>query len=495
MFTTRYVLAELRRRRGRTILTALGLGVGVALVVAVTALSQGLADAQDEVLRPLSGVGTDMSMTRPLRPASDAAGGDPFAGLSAAERKQLRDENRPRRLDLTSLGDPGDTFESDNFMSSQLTLPASTTAKISGLDGVREAAGGLTLNAVHVTGVVPEQSQQQGGFGPPAGGVPAAGARPDNLDFSSISVSGVDPTTPTLGAMTEAQVTKGSYLTAGDAREAVLSEGYAKRMGLIVGDEVRLGGKTFEVVGISSPPLGGTAADLYVKLDQLQRLAGRDGRVNAVYVRAASTDDVSRVSREMERLVDGASVTTTEDLAQRVGGSLVDARNLASKLGTALAVVALAAAILIAMLLTLSSVAKRTRELGTLKAIGWKQSRVVRQVSGEALAQGVLGGVVGAALGVGVAAAVGALGLTLEASVASTGAGTAPGPLPGLPGGGFGTGQIVSGTTDVVLHAPVSAQLVLLAVALSILGGLLAGAVGGLRAARLRPADALRNLD
>ena len=37
--------------------------------------------------------------------------------------------------------------------------------------------------------------------------------------------------------------------------------------------------------------------------------------------------------------------------------------------------------------------------------------------------------------------------------------------------------------------------LVVLAIALSILAGLLAGSVGGLRAARLRPAEALRNLD
>ena len=75
------------------------------------------------------------------------------------------------------------------------------------------------------------------------------------------------------------------------------------------------------------------------------------------------------------------------------------------------------------MLLTLSSVAKRTKELGTLKAIGWPQSKVVRQVSGESLVQGALGGVVGAVLGIGAAAAVSALGLTLKASVAAAGGG------------------------------------------------------------------------
>ncbi len=41
MFYITYVMAELRRRLGRTILTALGLGIGVGLVVTVTALSNG----------------------------------------------------------------------------------------------------------------------------------------------------------------------------------------------------------------------------------------------------------------------------------------------------------------------------------------------------------------------------------------------------------------------------------------------------------------------
>jgi ABC-type lipoprotein release transport system permease subunit len=46
VFYLRYLGSELRRRRGRTIFTALGLGVGVGLVVAVSALSSGLDDAQ-----------------------------------------------------------------------------------------------------------------------------------------------------------------------------------------------------------------------------------------------------------------------------------------------------------------------------------------------------------------------------------------------------------------------------------------------------------------
>ena len=47
MFRLAYIGQELRRRRGRALLTALGLGLGIALVVAVTSLSTGLDRAQD----------------------------------------------------------------------------------------------------------------------------------------------------------------------------------------------------------------------------------------------------------------------------------------------------------------------------------------------------------------------------------------------------------------------------------------------------------------
>jgi ABC-type lipoprotein release transport system permease subunit len=50
-------------------------------------------------------------------------------------------------------------------------------------------------------------------------------------------------------------------------------------------------------------------------------------------------------------------------------------------------------------------------------------------------------------------------------------------------------------TVTVQLAAPISLDLVLLAVGLALAGGLLAGALGGWRASRLRPADALRRLD
>ena len=47
------------------------------------------------------------------------------------------------------------------------------------------------------------------------------------------------------------------------------------------------------------------------------------------------------------------------------------------------------------ILFTISGVSRRTREFGTLKAIGWSNGRIVRQVAGESLVNGLIGGVIG----------------------------------------------------------------------------------------------------
>ena len=59
-------------------------------------------------------------------------------------------------------------------------------------------------------------------------------------------------------------------------------------------------------------------------------------------------------------------MVTTKQLADQVTGSLKDAKRLADRLGGVLAIIVLGAAFVIAVLLTLSSVAKRVREIGTL---------------------------------------------------------------------------------------------------------------------------------
>lgn len=491
MFHLRYLAAELRRRRGRTILTALGLGVGVGLVITVTALSAGLDDAQDEVLEPLTGVGTDMTVNRPISfdEGEASAGAGPGAGLSAEEQKQLERENGGAGLDFDELGDPGEKFETDRFVPTDLSFPAKEAKRIAATEGVEAVSSALTLDVLHLKGEIPDTSEGPViQTGPPPSGGEAAGGE---IGFEPLTVTGVDASHTDLGLVQADQIVDGRFLRPSEPDSAIVSQAYADENGLGVGDDVKVGSKDFRIAGISSAPLGGTSSDVYVPLATLQKLSDREGRVNQLQVRAASVDDVDSVASAIEDEFGGSEVTTASDVADRVSGSLVSAQNLSDKLGAALAIVALGAAVGLATLLTLSSVSKRTRELGTLKAMGWRQRLVVRQVSGESLAQGLLGGAAGILIGLGGSALIGALDITLEATAGAEET-VAGGPEMAIRGPGD---QVVSGTSTVVLGAPVDASLIALAVALAVAGGLVAGAIGGLRAARLRPAVALRSVE
>ena len=94
----------------------------------------------------------------------------------------------------------------------------------------------------------------------------------------------------------------------------------------------------------------------------------------------------------------------------------------------------------------------------------------------------------GAVVGIGGAAIVTLIGPTLEATVLQR-------PRRRRCRARSARARSPHGSTDVALTRRSTRQLILLAIGLAMLGGLIAGAVGGMRAARLRPAEALRSLE
>jgi putative ABC transport system permease protein len=260
---------------------------------------------------------------------------------------------------------------------------------------------------------------------------------------------------------------------------------------LKVGSTLSINGSTYHVVGLVNPTLSGQTADVYYPLATMQTLASQSNRVNMVLVKAKSASDVDNVAKAIQQILPGAQVVTTKLLADQVTGSLKDAKKIADRFGGALAAIVLAAAFAIAVLLTLSAVAKRTREIGTLRAIGWPKSKVVRQLLLETTGIGVVGAAVGVGLGVLAGFLVEQFSPTLTAT------------RPSLPGQGSSTlSQLVPTvqslsspvTTHTHLTVPLHLSTLLIGIGVAIVGGLLAGAVGGWRAARLAPAVALRDL-
>ena len=555
MFYVRYLRNELLRRRGRTIVTLLGLGLGVALVIAIASLSAGLDRAQKKTLNPLGGIGTDLTVTLSPQQNQGGFGGGPGGGSSdlvAANQSVLTDLSKLGKAGTHFVHDfflPG----------SQLTFRQSAAKQVASLANVAQVTSGLTLLAEHQEGVVPkivaklktggqtfrfqrniprptakqfeamqaciDKLRAKNGTGPSSGGaggnggggfgggpvdrgafakcLPAGLRRlrtqfttpqqtlrqvldppQTNITTSSYTIGGVDQTQATMGVVTTAQVTKGRFLSPGGGKEALVSSAYAAKHKLKVGSTLDLNGRSFTIVGLVNPPLGGQSADVYLPLAQLQSLANEKGLANVILVRATDSSKVGAVEAAIKRALQQAQIASSKQVADKISGSLVDASNLSHNLGLVLSIVAAAAAFLLAALLALSSVGKRVRELGTLKALGWTQRMVVRQIAGESLAQGAVGGVLGIVLGVLAALAIDAFGPTLTASASTAGGSSL-----------LGAGTIRTATNAVSLSAPVGAGVLATGFALALLGGLIAGAAGALRAARLRPADALRQME
>jgi ABC-type antimicrobial peptide transport system permease subunit len=510
MFGT-YLRRELRRRARQSSIIALGLALGIGLVITVTALSSGVKNAQSSVLHSLYGQDTDITVTQAPTAGSGAGGQFNFRGTfgNGASAKA------------------GTKVNIDNLNSTGLSaLGDSAVTSVSKLSNVAAAAGGLTLTDTKTSFTIPNFNASGGGFQPGSGSGGGGGRFNGSGNLpTSVSVNGTELTgdAAALGPLSTAKLASGRTLSASDVNSdvALVDSNYAKSNKLSVGDTVRLAKTKFTIVGLVSQPAAGNPPDVYIPLARAQALgtaAGKSlkGEVNTIYVAADSAASINTVSKAISGEMPKATVTNSSSLASQLTGSLSSASSLASNLGKWLAIAVLVAAFLLASLLTMSAVSRRVREFGTLKALGWTSRRVVGQVVGEALVIGVIGGVVGVGLGYLGSTLVGHFTPPLTAAVgAATGSATPGGARSfngGFPGGGFGgapgggNGSAFAGrfraltaadTHNVVVHltAPVTLGAIAAAVLLAVAGGLIAGSFGGWRAARLRPAMALARVE
>jgi len=180
-----------------------------------------------------------------------------------------------------------------------------------------------------------------------------------NIKTSTYTIGGVDTSQTDMGLITKTQVSKGRFLSKKNAREALVANSYASSHKLKVGSTLSIKKTTFRVVGLVQAPLGGQSADVYVPLKQLQTLAGQKNQINVVLVRASKSSGVGAVEKKIKSALPSAQVASNKSEADQISGSLVTASNLAKSLGLALSIIVIAMAIMLAALLTLSSVAKR----------------------------------------------------------------------------------------------------------------------------------------
>jgi putative ABC transport system permease protein len=251
------------------------------------------------------------------------------------------------------------------------------------------------------------------------------------------------------------RVLEGRALRPDDHGVAMLGRVLALNLGRKVDDRIDVAGESFQVVGIFESESLFENGALVIPLADLQKMMGREGQVTGFVVTATASDraSIEALRRRIESAIPGVAATPARDYV--VGDTQI---RLAKAMAWTTAAVALILGAVGMLNTMLMAIFERTREIGLLRAVGWRRRRVLAMVLGEALVIAMAGTVLGDILAV-----VGLRALTLSPTA--------------------------RGFIDPDLPPAVLAIALVMGVGLSVLGGLYPAA----RAAALDPTEALRH--
>ena len=189
----------------------------------------------------------------------------------------------------------------------------------------------------------------------------------------------------------------GRALKEGDDKTVILGRVLAMTLDKKAGDSLQIAGVPFTVVGIFESNSWFENGSMTMPLHTLQQMMGKEGQVTGFLVRAASSDSkfIAGLRHRIESTLTGVAATPARDHVQ----SDTQIR-LAKAMSWTTAAVALILGSVGMLNTMLMSIFERTREIGILRAVGWRRSRVLAMVLGEALVIALLGTVLGMVLAV-----------------------------------------------------------------------------------------------
>lgn len=224
--------------------------------------------------------------------------------------------------------------------------------------------------------------------------VVVAWATGDNLPF--FLAFGYDPTSL---AVRHYKIIEGKPVSG--PRQMALGKQVAKDLDKDVGDTLRIMSTPYQIVGVFETGQAMEEAGGVVTLSEAQELGRKPRQVNAFQLKVRRPEQVDAVLARLQTLFPDLTISrgSGNAAAQQWIGMI-------NAMAWGIAGIAIIIGGLGMMNTMVMSVFERTREVGVLRALGWRKGRVLSLILGEALLLSLLGGVAGIALGVAMIEAV-----------------------------------------------------------------------------------------
>lgn len=325
---------NLKRRRLRTVFTISGIAIGIALMVVLLSMLNGMDVRLTEQVKGLTGA--DLTVYNSTTQSGEGQG--------------------PQSMVIQPY---------DNINEAD----AEIVKNISGVDAVSLI---LTCNGFAKTSNNITQMRING-------------IEPDSYDYVSGGIN----------------VVSGSSLEPGDDNSVVLGKSVSDALGVGVDDKISLGNnendtREFTVVGIYETGMGIMDAAGYTSLDAAQNLTGKEGKVSNIQVKTKNPKQVDEIASLIPGKIQGVKVITQKSILKKMTDMLNTIQIFVSSLG----LIALLAGSFGVINTMLMSVYERTREIGILKAIGSRNSVIMKIFLIEAILIGLISSTVGCVLGI-----------------------------------------------------------------------------------------------
>jgi putative ABC transport system permease protein len=256
-------------------------------------------------------------------------------------------------------------------------------------------------------------------------------------------------------------IVKGRFLAEDDTNKVLLEQAYAQLRQINIDDTIIIAEEEFSVIGIINPGIRPAKADIYMLYKDAERLIDPQlpnlpiqGNANLILVEVAQSFEQDRAIQAVKSLYPDLVISSyacykPASRAQRINAASI----------TLLIIVIGFLTVLLAIVSQLTSLVERRRELGILKTIGFSNSQIMSQVILESVLQAAIGSIIATLIII----------LILPAVLLK--------PLAAM---------------NITLSNSLWLQISIVAVGLSLLGGLIAGIIPACWAGYKRPAVLLR---